>query len=368
MTGTPVENHLGDLWSIFEFLNPGMLGSHVKFNEMLKAGAGGGAVGGGGMNGGGAGGSEGSNGSSSAGDGARVVEQAARALRPFILRRTKEQVLDDLPPKTEQTIVCDMETAQQALYDELRVYYRSRLMTQLDGSQDGGAGGDLGAAAAGEGGGGGSGGSGGRSPSRGLGKSAFIALEALLRLRQAACHPGLVDEARKPEPSAKLDTLFDMLDEVLEEGGKALVFSQFTSMLSIVRDRMDERGMKYCYLDGQTRDRRREVDRFQTDPSIPVFLISLKAGGFGLNLTSAEYVFILDPWWNPAVEAQAIDRAHRIGQTRPVFAYRLVCRDTVEQRILELQRRKRELADAIIGGEQSPISELTREDLEQLLS
>src|SRR5262249_41892411 len=156
-------------------------------------------------------------------------------------------------------------------------------------------------------------------------------LEALLRLRQAACHPGLLDPKRRGDASAKLDVLTSRLAEVVEEGHKALVFSQFTSLLSIVRDRLDEAGIVYEYLDGDTRDRRQCVDRFQSDPACGLFLISLKAGGLGLNLTAAEYVFLLDPWWNPAVEAQAVDRAHRIGQTRQVFAYRLIARDTVEE-------------------------------------
>jgi SNF2 family DNA or RNA helicase len=195
-----------------------------------------------------------------------------------------------------------------------------------------------------------------------------LVLEALLRLRQAACHPGLIDTTHASHASAKLDTLIDQLEEIIEEGSKALVFSQFTSFLALARKQLDERGIVYEYLDGQTRDRKKPVERFQKDPKCPLFLISLKAGGLGLNLTAAEYVFILDPWWNPAVEQQAIDRAHRIGQTRRVFAYRLICEDTVEQRIAELQAQKRELAEAIIGGEQSLMKSLTREDLEQLLS
>ena len=162
--------------------------------------------------------------------------------------------------------------------------------------------------------------------------------------------------------------LLAQLREVLDEGHKALVFSQFTSLLAIVRDRLDAEGIVYEYLDGQTRDRQARVERFQNDPECPLFLISLKAGGLGLNLTAAEYVFLLDPWWNPAVEAQAIDRAHRIGQTRQVFAYRLIARDTVEEKVLELQKTKRDLADAIIGEDNSLIRDLRREDLELLLS
>jgi SNF2 family DNA or RNA helicase len=162
--------------------------------------------------------------------------------------------------------------------------------------------------------------------------------------------------------------LLDRLSDLIEEGHKALVFSQFTSMLAMVRKKLDDRKIVYEYLDGQTRHRRQHVQRFQTDPKCPLFLISLKAGGLGLNLTAAEYVFILDPWWNPAVEAQAIDRIHRIGQTRHVFAYRLICEDTVEQRIVELQAKKKKLADAIVGEQQNILSGLTRDELDRLLS
>jgi SNF2 family DNA or RNA helicase len=202
----------------------------------------------------------------------------------------------------------------------------------------------------------------------GLGRSKIQVLEALLRLRQAACHPGLIDKNRTRESSAKLDLLLPQLKEVVEEGHKALVFSQFTSLLSIVRQRLDADKTVYEYLDGRTRDRAARVERFQTDPDCRLFLISLKAGGVGLNLTAAEYVFLLDPWWNPAVEAQAIDRSHRIGQTKSVFAYRIIARNTVEEKVLALQQSKRELADAILGGDGSLITDLKREDLELLLS
>ena len=332
LTGTPVENHLGDLWSIFEFLNPGMLGASTRFSELVRAGQQ--AAGGNGQS---------ANKAQKAQD--ETLEQISRALRPFILRRTKKQVLDDLPDKTEQTLRCEMDSDQRAVYDELRDYYRSHLLSQIDQSGAGsGGGGTIG------------------------GKAGFMVLEALLRLRQAACHPGMINDKYAEEPSAKLDVLMELLEDVMAEGSKALVFSQFTSMLSLVKRRFEERGVRYCYLDGQTRNRSEVVHRFQTDPRTHAFLVSLKAGGFGLNLTAAEYVFILDPWWNPAVEQQAIDRTHRIGQTRRVFAYRLVCQDTVEQRIIELQQRKQQIADAIVGGEQQVLSNLTREDLEQLLS
>ncbi len=338
LTGTPVENHLGDLWSIFEFLNPGMLGASTRFSDLVRA-----STPAAGQNAG-----NGSQGSGATGNGSAgndTLKQISRALRPFILRRTKKQVLADLPEKTEQTIACEMEPAQRQIYDDLRSYYRNHLLTQLD---------QVGASSA-------------TGPTIG-GKAGFMVLEALLRLRQAACHPGLINDDYGEQPSAKLDVLMELLEDVMAEGSKALIFSQFTSMLALVKRRFDERGVRYCYLDGQTRNRREVVHRFQTDPSANAFLVSLKTGGFGLNLTAAEYVFILDPWWNPAVEQQAIDRTHRIGQTRRVFAYRLICQDTVEQRIIDLQKQKQQIADAIVGGEQQVLSNLTREDLEQLLS
>jgi SNF2 family DNA or RNA helicase len=193
-------------------------------------------------------------------------------------------------------------------------------------------------------------------------------LEALLRLRQAACHPGLLDPERAGEGSAKLDALREQLAEVLDEGHKALVFSQFTSLLALVRRDLDRDGVVYEYLDGRTRDRAARVQRFQGDPDCRLFLISLKAGGTGLNLTAADYVFLLDPWWNPAVETQAVDRAHRIGQERPVIAYRLIARDTVEEKILELQATKRDLAEAVLAQSGGALRKLSPDDLELLLS
>jgi SNF2 family DNA or RNA helicase len=177
-----------------------------------------------------------------------------------------------------------------------------------------------------------------------------------------------VDPQLLSDPCAKLDLLLPQLREILEEGHKALVFSQFTSFLAILRQQLDAEGLPYLYLDGRTRDRAEKVEAFQSGSSYPLFLISLKAGGLGLNLTAADYVYLLDPWWNPAVEAQAIDRAHRIGQERPVFASRIVARDTVEEKILDLQKTKRDLADAVIEADRSLLSGLSREDLELLLS
>jgi hypothetical protein len=319
LSGTPIENRLSELWSLFEFLNPGMLGGASVFRALVGAG--------------GSGASASENGNGEQIEGRQVL---ARALRPFILRRTKQQVEKDLPEKLEQTIHCDLEPPQRKLYDELREHYRQALLGQID--------------------------------STGINRAKIQILEALLRLRQAACHPGLIDKGRTSDASAKLDTLMARLDEVTGESHKALVFSQFTSMLAIVRKRLDDAGVTYEYLDGKTRDRQARVERFQSDENCRLFLISLKAGGVGLNLTAADYVFLLDPWWNPAVEAQAIDRTHRIGQTRRVFAYRLIARDTVEEKVLQLQQTKRDLADAIITADNSLIASLKREDLELLLS
>ncbi|MFM9026041.1 MAG: SNF2-related protein [Planctomycetaceae bacterium] len=305
LTGTPVENHIGELWSIFEFLNPGQLGSAGRLRKFLAEGRG-------------------------------STEIVARAVRPYLLRRTKSQVLSDLPEKTEQTLFVELGEEQRKGYDELREHFRLELA--------------------------------GRIGRMGMGRARIAVLEALLRLRQAACHPGLIDPARVDESGAKIETLLEQLEEVLDEGHKALVFSQFTSFLSILRRRLDERKTVYEYLDGRTTDRQARVQRFQEDPDCRLFLVSLKAGGQGLNLTAADYIYILDPWWNPAVEAQAVDRAHRIGQTRRVFAYRLIARDTVEEKIVALQDRKRELAESIVRADDGVVAGLTAEDVELLFS
>jgi superfamily II DNA or RNA helicase len=308
LSGTPIENHLGELWSLFEFLNPGVLGSASMFAKP----AGGGRF-----------------------ADEESLELLRRALRPFILRRTKEQVATELPSRTEQTLFCDLESDQRTLYDELRNHYRALLLSKVSRV--------------------------------GLGRTKLQILEALLRLRQAACHPGLLDPARADAEAAKFEMLMPRLQELIEDGRKILVFSQFTTLLGLLRQRLDEAAITYEYLDGKTRDRQSRIERFQQG-ACPVFLISLKAGGVGLNLTAAEYVFLLDPWWNPATEAQAIDRTHRIGQTRPVFAYRLIARDTVEEKVLELQASKRDLANAIIRADEGVMRDLQKEDLELLLS
>jgi len=257
-------------------------------------------------------------------------------VRPFILRRTKAQVAPELPQRNELTLRCELQGAQRELYEELRDHYRASLLTRIQ--------------------------------REGMQKSKMHVLEALLRLRQAACHAALVNAKWKGTPSAKFDALLPQLAEVRDEGHKVLVFSQFTSLLALLRERLDEEQVVYEYLDGKTRDRDVRVRRFQEDPACGLFLISLKAGGLGLNLTAAEYVYLLDPWWNPAVEAQAIDRAHRIGQTRHVFAYRLLAANTVEEKIVELQQSKRDLADAIVRADAGVLRNLTSDDLEVLLS
>lgn len=303
LTGTPVENRIEDLWSQLNFLNPGMLGRKFMEAKTLSD---------------------------------ESLRMIAQGVRPFLLRRTKEQVATDLPEKVEETLYCELPGPQRKLYDELKTYYQQALTAGIS--------------------------------EKGFQQSKIMVLEALLRLRQAACHPGLISETHKAMDSAKMGALDDLLEEILSAGHKALIFSQFTSMLALVCERLDRKKIRYAYLDGQTRDRNAAVDSFQTSADIPLFLISLKAGGVGLNLTAADYVILLDPWWNPAIEAQAIDRAHRIGQQKNVFAYRLVAKDTIEDKILALQDDKRHLAESILTQENSLLSKLTPEDLTFLLS
>ena len=313
LTGTPVENRLTDLWAILEFACPGLLGSSNAFRGLVRA--------------------------TSVDHDQRA--QLATAIRPVLLRRTKELVAPELPARTEQDILCELPKPQRGLYEQLKTHYRSRLLA-------------------------------GRAPKSGApgisGPERMQILEALLRLRQAACHGLQAGGGADPALSGKLDELLPMLVEATDEGHKALVFSQFTKFLACVRTRLDEAGIRYLYLDGKTRKRDEVTRKFQEDDDARVFLISLKAGGVGLNLTAADYVFLLDPWWNPAVERQAIDRAHRIGRTRPVVAYRMIAADTIEERILDLQREKRELAAAIVDGNASLAADLSREDLERLLA
>ena len=310
LTGTPVENNTMELWSQFAFLNPGLLGNAEYFREEFSTPI-----------------------------ERRGDETAAQFLRkmvyPFILRRTKDQVAKDLPPRTERRMDCDMEPAQRKFYDEKRDYYRALLLKLIE--------------------------------DEGINNARFRVLEGLLRLRQICNHPRLAEKTFKGG-SAKFELLLETLETLRAEGHKALVFSQFVGMLKLLQAELKKRRIPFSYLDGQTRDRQQRVDAFQTDETIPFFLISLKAGGVGLNLTAADYVIHVDPWWNPAVEMQATDRTHRIGQDKPVFIYKLIVRDSVEEKILQLQDRKRALVTQLIATESSFFKSLTADDVAALFS
>ncbi len=310
LTGTPVENNTLELWSQFAFLNPGLLGNVEYFREEFSTPI------------------------ERKGD-----ERAAQFLRkmvyPFILRRTKDQVAKDLPPRTERQLICDMEPAQRKLYHEKRDYYRALLLKLIE--------------------------------DEGINNARFRVLEGLLRLRQICNHPRLAVKTFRGG-SAKFELLLETLETLRAEGHKALVFSQFVGMLKILEAELKKRRIPFSYLDGQTRDRQERVDAFQTDETIPFFLISLKAGGVGLNLTAADYVIHIDPWWNPAVEMQATDRTHRIGQDKPVFIYKLIVRDSVEEKILQLQERKRALVTQLIATESSFFKSLTADDVAALFT
>lgn len=322
LSGTPVENSLGELWSLFEFLNPGMLGKSTRFRDLMKRSV------------------KAPSKRPVAVKGEQVNNflcDVQRAVSPFLLRRRKEDVLKDLPKKTVETLYVELGSKQRREYDKLKEHFRSELLKPVRDAKD-------------------------------LSGMHMHVLEALLRLRQASCHLGLLDESKSKGGSAKLDVLFEQLQPVLEtEGRKALIFSQFTTHLSLLGDELKERNIPFELLTGRTTKREKVVSNFQANPGVRLFLISLKAGGHGLNLTAADTVFLLDPWWNPAVEAQAIDRSHRSGQTRPVFAYRLIARDTVEEKVLALQARKQALSDAVLGSEASVLASLTREELAGLL-
>jgi superfamily II DNA or RNA helicase len=306
LTGTPVENRLEELWSQMHFLNRGLLGGRSDFRDRYARPI-----------------AEGES---------EVAARLRQRIRPFLLRRLKSDVARDLPPLSEVVLDCDLTTEERAVYDAVRAASVREIVVRLR-----------------------------------AGESVMAALEVLLRLRQAACHsrlvPGQEDAALS---SSKLDTLFARLEEAVADGHKALVFSQWTSLLDLVEPGLRERAIAFERLDGSTRDRGAVVERFQSDAGPPVMLLSLRAGGTGLNLTAADHVFLLDPWWNPAVEAQAADRAHRIGQERPVVVHRLIARSTVEEGILALHARKRALADAALE-EADGSSRLTRDDLIELL-
>jgi non-specific serine/threonine protein kinase len=310
MTGTPVENNTFELWSQFTFLNPGLLGSMEYFKREFATPI-----------------------------ESHESDEAANLLRrlvyPFILRRTKEQVAPELPERNERILYIDFDPAQRKIYNHTREYYRGLLMGMID--------------------------------EQGIDDVRMKILEGLLRLRQICIHPALVESTYRGE-SAKFELLLETLDTLQAEGHRALVFSQFVQTLHLLRHELEARQIRYTYLDGQTADRQQQVDRFQGDPTIPFFLISLKAGGVGLNLTAADYVIHIDPWWNPAVEMQAADRAHRIGQDKPVFIYKIIARNSVEEKILQLQEHKKDLVNQLISAEGSFFKSITKEDVKVLFS
>ncbi len=312
LTGTPLENNLLELWSLFQYLMPGFFGTRARFVRRYRTRV------------------------ARAGAAADAMEQLRARLRPFVLRRLKSDVDKELPPITEVTLRCRMETPQRRLYERVRNSYRARVMQLVD---------DV-----------------------GLERSALGVLEALLRLRQACCHPDLLpfDEAREVKESAKTSLFLRTVLQLIDEGRRVLVFSQWTTMLKLLRGKLEERGIECAYMDGSTRDRPTVIRAFQAKDGPPIFLISLKAGGVGLNLTAADTVIHYDPWWNPAAEQQASDRAHRIGQTLPVLVLRMVVEDTVEDHILRLQEGKRALAKAAIEAEVDGVKTLNRSDLEAI--
>ncbi|MGA3007644.1 MAG: DEAD/DEAH box helicase, partial [Opitutaceae bacterium] len=305
LTGTPIENRLIDLWSLFAFALPGLLGTQAAFKRHYAQ------------------------------DNPLALARLRTRVRHFLLRRTKAQVAGDLPARTEEDVSIDLEGEQAKLYQAELKRARAQLL--------------------------------GVETARQLDKARFNILASLVRLRQICCHPALVDPAHRDAPSAKLDELLERVEELRDEGHQVLVFSQFVEMLKIIRERLVTAGIEHLLLTGQTEDRDALVAQFQTERRHTVFLLSLKAAGFGLNLTAASYVILYDPWWNPAVEAQAIDRTHRIGQLAPVNAYRLIARGTVEEKIRALQREKAALAGAIVQ-EESLASVLDLESLRQILA
>jgi superfamily II DNA or RNA helicase len=319
LTGTPLENSVLDLWSLFDFLLPGYLGSAADFRERYETPL-------------------------SRAPGvppSREMERLRHRIRSFFLRRTKEEVLTELPPKLEHLALCDLTGEQRDVYRALLAEGRREVFD--------------------------------RSGKTGAGRNRLAVLTTLLRLRQVCCHldllPGKEGEAARVwnEPSAKMDRAFELIDEAIDGGHRVLLFSQFVRVLHLLRDEAARREIRLCYLDGQTVERQAEVDRFQSDPAIPLFFISLKAGGTGLNLTGADTVIHFDPWWNPAVEEQATSRAHRMGQARVVQAYKLITAGTVEEKIQALQARKRELFAASLSDE-AFVEKLTGDELEELLA
>ena len=313
MSGTPLQNNTFDIFAQMNFLNPGMLGTMEFFRQEFAIPI------------------------DKFGEQDRK-EHLKKILYPFILRRTKEQVAKDLPEKQEMILFCEMEDEQRNIYDAYRNDFRNQILGTIE--------------------------------TQGIQKSQLTILQGLMKLRQICDSPAILNEQEKFENhSIKLDELAREITENIGDH-KALIFSQFLGMLALIRAKLDELGVKYEYFDGSTSapDREKAIQSFQNDDEVRVFLISLKAGGVGLNLTAADYVYIVDPWWNPAVEQQAIDRTHRIGQTKNIFAYRMICKDTIEDKILQLQEKKRALAKDIISDDASFVKALTREDVEYLFS
>jgi SNF2 family DNA or RNA helicase len=312
VTGTPLENHLGELWAQFDLVLPGLLGNERAFAKYYRTPI------------------------EKHGD-AQQQARLNRRIAPFVLRRTKGEVARELPPKTEIVQRVELEGRQRELYETLRLAMHERVREAV--------------------------------AARGLAQSGIVVIDALLKLRQVCCDPRLVklDRVAEIEQSAKLDALIEMLEPLIEDGRRILLFSQFTSMLDLIEQHLLEHHWRYVRLDGATVDRETPINRFSRG-DVPLFLLSLKAGGTGLNLTAADTVIHYDPWWNPAAETQATDRAHRIGQDKPVFVYKLICAGTVEERIKALQQRKSELARAVLDGGSSGALDFEQEDLDALFA
>jgi SNF2 family DNA or RNA helicase len=310
LTGTPIENGTLDLWSQMSFVNPGLLGNQAFFRDEFQIPI-------------------------EKKNDADKMKKLYNLIKPFILRRLKSQVATDLPEKVENVQYCEMTEEQEKIYEETKSFYRNTILETID--------------------------------QEGISKSQMVVLQGLTKLRQLANHPKMANPDYV-DGSGKFKDVIHKIETILSENHKILIFSQYVKHLDLFRADLDRRKINYAYLDGSTRDRQGQVDYFQNNDDIKLFLISLKAGGVGLNLTAADYVFILDPWWNPAIEAQAVDRAHRIGQDRTVFTYKFITKNSVEEKILALQRSKKQLADDLISSEDGFIKSLSREDVLALLS